>query len=618
MKTNKMLFLLLTLAATIILAACGGGNEDPIIVTRVVTQEVAGGEPVEVTRIVEKVIQVEGESLIEQVLVSPQGKGDTLNLLYWQVPNHLNVYLEGSAPLDPSALTLEPLARYDETGQLVPWLAAEVPTLANGGVADDLRSITWTLRENIRWADETPLTANDVAFTVEYCQDRATGCIQEPLFAHVFAVEVIDDLTIKIYFDEPTPNPYGPFVGAASPVLQQAQFAECLGALAVECRKQNEKPVGTGPYKVDKFSRQTSIIFEPNDEFRDPFRPFFSQVIFNASVDATTAASAVLEMGSADYAWNVQVQPQILQEMIRAGNGQAETTFGSCVERVMVNLTNPDPLLGDQRSVWLPEDGNVHPILGQTAVRQALSLAIDRPELVNQIYGETAQVSCNILPAPNAFTSPNNDQCKSQNISAANVLLDEANIRDLNGDGIRELNGLPLQLTFRAPTNPQQQLVQADIQAAWQQIGVATTLESIAPNRFFSTRPEDLDTYSRFYADVQMYTDCFGGADPEFFLQQFTCAEIALPENNWHGRNISRYCNPLYEEMMAQFSRTGAPAERAKLGQQMNDLLVQDGVIIPLVQRGHVSVHANSLLGVRANPWDSAFWNIADWYRSQN
>ena len=190
-------------------------------------------------------------------------------------------------------------------------------------------------------------------------------------------------------------------------------------------------------------------------------------------------------------------------------------------------------------------------------------------------------------------------------------------MRDLNGDGVRELNGLPLQVTLRAATNPQQQTVQAQLQSWWSQIGVATTVEDVSAGRLFSSKPEQLDSYGRFYTDLLLYTDCFGSANPDAFLQQWTCDAIARPENEWQGRNISRYCNPLYDDLAAQFSRSAVPAERNQLAQQMNDLLVQDGVVIPLVRRGHVSAHANTLIGVRPNAWDSAFWNIADWSRTE-
>lgn len=613
-----MSFLLLILITSFLLAACGGqGNT--IIATPVPEQTpiVETAPPIEVTRLVERFIEVQGEPIVQQIFISARGKGDELNILYWQLPRHLNVYLDNATPLDLSALTLEPLARYDETGQLIPWLAEEIPTFENGGFAEDLRSITWKLREDIEWSDGSPLTAHDVAFTVEYCQNRATNCVQEPLFTHIFSTEIIDLQTIRFYFDEPTPYPYQAFVGPASPVLQKTQFEECMGELAESCREQNEEPVGTGPYVLDELERGETAVFVPNEQYRDPYGPFFSQVVFNATVDATSAARAVLETGEADYAWNIMVQPQILQEMVFGGHGQVETAFGSCVERVVVNLTNPDETLGDLRSVWAPDGSNAHPILSETAVRQALSLAIDRPALVNQIYGHAAQVSCNILPAPIPYASPNNNQCQTQNLAAANALLNEAGIQDVNGDGVRELNGLPLQLTLRAATNPQQQLIQEQIQSSWAEIGVATTVEAIEAGRLFSSKPEQLDSYTRFYADLQMYTDCFGGANPDAFLQQWTCDAIALPDNSWQGPNIARYCNPLYDEMAAQFGRTAAPAERAQLAQQMNDLLVQEGAVIPLVQRGHISTHANNLIGVRPNAWDSAFWNIADWSRTE-
>jgi len=86
-----------------------------------------------------------------------RGSDGELRMLYWQAPSILNPYLSGGTKdTHAASLILEPLARYDENGDMVAWLAVEIPTLDNGGVASDLKSITWKLRDDVVWSDGTP------------------------------------------------------------------------------------------------------------------------------------------------------------------------------------------------------------------------------------------------------------------------------------------------------------------------------------------------------------------------------------------------------------------------------------------------------------------------------
>jgi len=80
---------------------------------------------------------------------------------------------------------------------------------------------------------------------------------------------------------------------------------------------------------------------------------------------------------------------------------------------------------------------------------------------------------------------------------------------------------------------------------------------------------------------------------------------------------MPRYCDPEYDALVAKMAVTAKLEERAELAKAMNDMLMQDGAMIPLIHRGGVSAHANTLEGVRMNEWDSELWNVADWKRTQ-
>ena len=543
-----------------------------------------------------------------------RGADGELRMLYWQAPSILNPYLSGGTKdIHAASLILEPLARYDENGDMVPWLAAEIPTLDNGGVAQDLMSITWTLRDDVVWSDGTPFTAEDVAFTAAYCMDPTGGCSSAAAFQGVAGVEAVDAHTVRIDFDVPMPFPYAPFVGSIVPVLQKRQFEQCTGARAPECTDENFAPIGTGPFKVDDFRPNDVVRYVVNERYRNPGQPAFSSVLMKGGGDAVSAARAVLVTGEFDYGWNLQVEPEILADMEQAGKGEVVTAFGTLVERLVVNMTNPDSALGDARSTY--QDGaNPHPFLSDPMVVRALSMAIDREILVDAGYGPAGQVTCNVLSAPAVYASTANDWCLTPDIEGASRLLDEAGW--VHGrDGVRAKDGVRLSILYQTSTNSVRQGTQALIKQMWREIGVETELRNINASVFFGSDPASPDTYQKFYADIQMYTNNFDGTDPQAYMAGWVCDKIPGPANQWNGSNISRYCNPAYDALAAAFAETGGIEARAAIAKRMNDLLVSDGALVPLIHRGEIAARSLTLGGMRHNAWDATLWNINEWHR---
>ena len=538
-----------------------------------------------------------------------------LNILYWQAASTLNPYLSGGTKdIEAASLVLEPLVHYDENGGMVPVLATEIPTVENGGVAADLRSITWTLRDDIVWADGTPLTAHDVVFSGAYCRHEQAGCNSLSSFADVERIEAVDDHAVRITFAVPKPFPYGPFVGSTTPIIQKAQFENCLGAKAQECTKQNFGPIGTGPFKVDQFRANDVIAYSANERYREAGKPWFRTATFKGGGDAASAARAVLETGEFDYAWNLQVEPEVLASMSAAGKGEVLVAYGTLVERLMVNHTNDDPALGPERRSLYLDGGNPHPFLADPAVRRALSLAIDRQALVDAGYGPGGKPTCNVVPAPPMYASTANDGCLEPDVDGAKRLLDDAGW--LPGqDGVRVKDGVRISILFQTSTNSVRQGTQALLKQMWGEIGVETELRNIDGAVFFGGDPASPDTFQKFYADIQMYTNNFDGTDPEAYLAGWVCGEAPGPENQWLGSNVPRACVAEYDALVRELAGTAELERRAAIAKALNDILVQHQYMIPLVWRSRLSAKATSLKGVRMNAWDSEIWNVEDWRR---
>ncbi|MDH3668243.1 MAG: peptide ABC transporter substrate-binding protein [Paracoccaceae bacterium] len=553
-----------------------------------------------------------GALLASPALAAERGADGQVNILYWQAPSTQNPYLSGGTKdIESSSLVLEPLANYDPAGEMLPTLAVEIPTLDNGGVSEDLTSITWKLKQGVVWSDGTPFTAADVVFSAEYCLHPEGGCNATPKFADVTSVEAIDDHTVKITFGVAKPFPYGPFVGNDSPIIQKAQFESCIGAKAPECTTENFGPIGTGPFMVKDFKANDTIQYVMNETYREEGKPHFSSVLFKGGGDAAAAARSVLETGEFDYAWNLQVEPEILSQMESAGKGKVIAAFGPSVERLMINKTNPDPALGDERGTVK----HPHPFLTDAKVVRALSLAIEREILVEAGYGAAGKVTCNVLPAPNAYASTNNDWCKTQDVEQAKALLDEAGWNDTDGDGVREKDGVKLSVIYQTSTNSVRQGTQALIKQMWAEIGVETELKNISASVFFGGDQSSPDTFQKFFADIEMYTNNFNGTDPEAYMGSWTCKQIPSPENQWVANNMPRYCNAEYDALVAKYAITAEPAERQAIAKKLNDMLMEDGAIVPLIHRGRVAAHSNALGGVDMTAWDSEIHNIENWYR---
>ena len=543
-----------------------------------------------------------------------RGSDGHVNVLFWQAASILNPYLSaGTKDVYTSSLILEGLAGFDEKGAIFPRLAVDIPTLANGGVSADLTTITWKLKPGLIWSDGTPVTSADAKFTYEYCIHPEGGCAELPKFDGIKSVETPDDLTIAITFNGPKPNPYNAFVGALVPILQKAQFANCLGAAAPTCTEQNFNPIGTGPYRVTSFKTNDTIELEANPNYRDPAKPAFATMTVKGGGDAEAAARAVMETGEFDYAWNTQVNPELQTQMAAGGKGVFVNVFATTTERLELNLTDPSPDLaeGERSTVKHP-----HPILTDLNVRKALSMALDRQTLVDVGYGAAGKVTCNVIPAPDVYASGNTD-CVAQDMAGAKALLDAAGWVP-GANGIREKDGKKLHLLYQTTVNPVRQDFQALIKSWWTDLGVHVELKAIDASVFFGGDAGSPDTYQKFYADVEMFANNFDGTDPEAFMAGYRCSDIPSPDNQWQGNNINRFCDPAYDALVTELSQTGDVAKRAELAKKMDAMVSTDSfTVIPMVNRGSLSAASNTLGGVIINGWDTEFWNVQDWTRVQ-
>ncbi len=535
-----------------------------------------------------------------------RGGGGQLKTLWWQGATLLNPHFAvGTKDQDGSRIFYEPLASWDPDGTLTPTLAAEIPSVQNGGVSKDGKSVTWRLKKGVAWHDGKPFTADDCVFTWEFAADPATASVSIGSYKDV-KVEKMDSHTIRLVFQKPTPFWADPFCGVRGMVIPKHLFEAFKGSKSREAPN-NLKPVGTGPYRFVDFKPGDVVRGELNPNYHMPNRPFFDTIEMKGGGDAVSAARAVIQTGEFDYAWNMQVEDEILKRLEQGGKGRADIVTGGNIEHIQLNNTDPWKEVDGERSSIKTR----HPFLTDPAVRQALNLLVDRSSVQEQIYGRTGVATANFLNAPERFNSKNTRF--EFNVDKANQILEAAGWKK-GGDGIRAKDGVRLKVVYQTSINAPRQKNQAIVKQAAAKAGIDAEIKAVTASVYFSSDAANPDTYTHFYTDIQMYTTTMTMPDPELFMNQFTSWEVASKDNKWQGRNITRWRNEEYDKLYRAAEGEMDPVKRAALFIKMNDLVIQNVVVIPVVQRPRVAAVSNRLRAEQSG-WDSDFWAVQNWYR---
>ena len=538
-----------------------------------------------------------------------RGGGGKLRLLWWQAPTILNAHLSnGLKDIDAARVVYEPLAGFNRQGEFVPILVEEIPSVANGDLSPDGTAVTWRLKKGVVWHDGKPFTADDVIFTWEYAADAATAAATAGSYQNIARIDKRGDHTVKVVFNKPTPFWYDAFFASRGHILPKHLFAAYVGQDSRHA-PYNLKPVGTGPYRIAEFKPGDVALFDINPHYHVPNRPFFDSVELKGGGDPASAARAVVQTGEFDFAWNLQVEKEVLERIsLQGGRGKVHIYPGSGVEHIQLNRTDPwTEVDGERSSLKAP-----HPFLVDPLVRQAYNLLLDRRAIAHQLYGAAGQATSNFLDSPKRFQSPHTRW--EFDLPKAAQLLDQAGWKR-GADGVRVKDGRRMKLLYQTSVNPVRQKTQAIVKKAFEQAGVEVELKAVNPEVFFSSDPGNADAQAKFHADLQMFTVSPGSPDPQAHMMQFVSWEIARKANNWAGQNVVRWVSAAYDRLWKQAAVELDAMKRATLFIGMNDLLVEDVVVIPLVWRNEVVAVSHVLQGLELTTWDSNLWDLAYWYR---
>jgi peptide/nickel transport system substrate-binding protein len=595
----------LLLIAALFLAACAGAAPEPTTAPGAAQPTAAAQAPAQPTDAPKATTAAAPATA--PAAAPAANKTDTLRLIYYQGPTILNPHLAaGIKDYDASRIFYEPLATYNSQGEMILFLAKEAPTVENGGLAKDGTSVTWKLKEGVKWHDGKPFTADDVVFTYEYLSNPKVGATTLATYKGVKSVEAVDPATVKITFTAPSPSWNLPFVGQQGMIIPRHVFEQFANEKAREAPA-NLKPVGTGPFMVTEFKPGDLILADAFADYWDKGKPYFKHLMLKGGGDATSAARAVMQTSEADYAYDARVEAKVMKELVAAGKGKIITDVGPYVERILLNYADPVKETDGERASLK----NPHPFFTDVKVREAFKLAIDRKTIAEQLYGGQGVPTCNYLIVPPQYASKSTT-C-DYDLEKAKSLLDQAGWK-VGNDGVRAKGGVKMSVVFQTSVSSVRQKTQEIIKQALESIGVKVQLKSIDGNIFFSGDPANPDTFGHFYADMEEYNDGGFSPDPAAYMRGWTCAEAAQKANQWAGKNYTRYCSKEYDKLFDDASKELDPQKRAALFVQMNDLLVQkDVAVITIVNRLKVGAVSNNIIGVVLTAWDGDPWMIKDW-----
>ncbi|HSL94403.1 MAG TPA: ABC transporter substrate-binding protein [Thermoleophilia bacterium] len=423
-------------------------------------------------------------------------------------------------------------------------------------VSDDGTEWTFTIREGATWHDGEPVTASDVAFTLNYIRDNELLNLATYTDG-ILDAQAVDDTTVVVTTDGPKANMLRMLV----PILPEHIWSKVDGKDAAG-NYQNDPPiVGSGPFQTVEWVRGKFIRLEPNEGYWGG-APKIDELIFQVYTNPDTMVTD-LELGTIDGAIDVPVARFAgLQET--PGIEANEATSWQFIELAMNCYDSPD------------SKGN--PVLLDPQFRQAVNWAVDREKVAELAFQGYATVGSTILPPYTPYHwEPPAESAFGYDPERANALLDDAGYEDVDGDGYRETkDGEKLVLRFNATTDAVMNQTAGKLIVGWlKDIGVELDYEVVDAGTLINYQYEYTgDTYTpNWDLFIWYWTQ---DVDPNFIVDIYTPAQI-------EGWNDCLWTDEEYTALNEQQKRTIDPAARIPLIQRMQEIFYNGAAYAVLV-----------------------------------
>ncbi|MGD9711622.1 MAG: peptide ABC transporter substrate-binding protein [Thermomicrobiales bacterium] len=527
--------------------------------------------------------------------------GGTVRYLLYEDPNNLNP-LGGATTIAlqvVNAIT-EGLTENDPDGNYVPVLAAELPTVENGGVSEDLLIITWKLKEGVLWSDGEPFTSDDVRFTWEAAVHPDSASPLASDYALITDVQTPDDLTAVVTYSEFNAGYLDQFPW----ILPRHAAGEPADMLNWDF---NRNPVGTGPFKLDEWSSGEFIQLSRNENFREEGKPILDGLTFLIIPDETVRTQMMIEQGAEVMLWAGQ---EAETQIVEAGTGISGIAPGIWVMQMRFNLSMPYD--GD------PGVTPPHPMLGDVRVREAITKAIDRDRILNELLEGTTTfeidspldvgwMACEVEPFVH-------------DPEGAMALLDEAGWRDEDGDGVREAHGVEgvedgttLTMTMNGYTGwDVLELTELAVQEDLANVGIEVSIENQEFAVIFGTwedsSPRLLGDYDILIYDSGWFAE--PGKDITNAYHPDNVPSADLPG----GDNFLRWVREDVGDWLEAGNTSPDIEVRRENYCNVANALREDVVVFPLMQFAEGSVYSTKLHGFTVSTWEYGTWDAENWW----
>jgi peptide/nickel transport system substrate-binding protein len=494
-----------------------------------------------------------GDQSATAVSVSSGGGAGTvpgeLRVAIQRAPNTLNPILSANTTEGfLNRLTFDTLVTVDgRTKKMVPSLATEVPSEANGGISKDGLTITYKLHPGVKWQDGEPFTSKDVKFSWQAMMNNANNVNARVGYEDVQSVDTPDDTTVVFHLK----HKFAPFVNTVftdsdNPVciLPEHLLAKYPNLNQIPF---NQQPIGTGPFKVASWVRGDHIELVANDDYFKG-KPKLRRIMVREIPDENTSLNA---LRSHDVDWIFEASPQLYKSL-----------------KTMSGITT---ILNDQPQTLGMQMNTSRPLLTDPRVRRAISYAVDKQALVDKNTGGSATVAWADQP-PYSWAYEPNVTKYPHDVAKAKSLLAEAGWAP-GPDGIVRKNGQPLSLQIAYNTeNATRRLVAVQIQAMLKEAGIDAQIKQYPANLLFATYGQGgIMTTGKFDLAV---TGWIAGFDPDDH-SLFQCDQIPRPGHP-DGVNYTRYCNKEMDAAQAEALSAYDESKRKPAYSTIQKLLARD------------------------------------------
>jgi peptide/nickel transport system substrate-binding protein len=487
------------------------------------------------------------------------------------------LYVNTGVETSVEFIVFDALWKIDPEGKFIPNLATEIPTRENGGISED--GLTWTikLRPDVKWHDGKPFTAADVAFTLDVIMDPKVTVRSRNGQDHVASYKAVDDHTIEIKLKDS----FAPYMVSwqKTSVIPK----HILEGIDINTAPFNTSPVGTGPFKFKDRVAGSQISFEPNPDYHGG-APKLTSLIQKYVPDQQTLY-AQFQTGEVDIYDLQGIPPLLYQKAKKLPGCTIELSAMPFVEFIYFNCAKPQ--FKDKR------------------VRKALYMAVDKKGWIDAVYYGVPVPTLSYLP-PNHWAYNKNLVDPGHDPEKAAALLDEAGWK-VGSDGVRQKDGVRLAFTMSTTAgNKAREQAEQLVQQNFKKINVEMTIKNMPASVVWGDY-----TVKSEYDTLMVGWDALLYPDPDYGDR---IKSDSIPAKGGSGSNYVQYENPEIDELCAKGVTTVNQAERKKIYDRIQEILLDDMPFAPIFAYQIIVGVKDRIENYKPNPYTSInSWNTVEW-----